>query len=332
MALSSPGPRRLDLGQALRDGWRAFARNPWSFLLFGLLLIGLELLVHLLLQPRLPSAWKPSTWLTGATPWTWSPCRLDEGVLECRLDLNSVNWPRLLRQSLDLLRYGLVVLCQSVLLSGLSLLLNLWGTSGLIRGAWLALEGRRPQLADFSHWDAQALVRLALPSLLLRWGLGLVFAMAGLLAVVLGGLQPWLAVLPLLAALGGAIYLSVSQFFLPQLALLHDPNALDTLQAGHRQVDRHWDQVAGLAVLSFVLMVAGAFLGVGLGLLIAWPVVVCIQTAAYRQLFGPIDHTGFSAKGQAATVSAGPTGASLTGEFVSGEFRSREFLSGRGPV
>jgi len=313
MAMSNLPPRRLDLGLALRDGWRAFARNPWSFLLFGLLLVGLELALHLLLQPRLPFAWKPSTWLTGATPWAWSPCRLEEGVLDCRLDLNSVNGPRLLRQSLDLLRYALVVLCQSVLLSGLSMLLNLWGTSGLIRGSWLALEGRRPQLADFSHWDSRALLRLALPSLLLSWGLGLAFAMAGLLAVVLGGLQPWLALVPLLAAVAVALYLSVSQFFLPQLALLRDPNALDTLQAGHRDVDRHWDQVAGLALLSFVLLVAAAFLGIGLGLFIAWPVVVCIQTAAYRQLFGPIDHTGFSTKALTPSQSEAPGGEVLRG-------------------
>jgi len=311
--MSNLPPRRLDLGLALRDGWRAFARNPWSFLLFGLLLVGLELALHLLLQPRLPFAWKPSTWLTGATPWAWSPCRLEEGVLDCRLDLNSVNGPRLLRQSLDLLRYALVVLCQSVLLSGLSMLLNLWGTSGLIRGSWLALEGRRPQLADFSHWDSRALLRLALPSLLLSWGLGLAFAMAGLLAVVLGGLQPWLALVPLLAAVAVALYLSVSQFFLPQLALLRDPNALDTLQAGHRDVDRHWDQVAGLALLSFVLLVAAAFLGIGLGLFIAWPVVVCIQTAAYRQLFGPIDHTGFSTKALTPSQSEAPGGEVLRG-------------------
>jgi hypothetical protein len=321
MAMSPLPPRKLDLGPALRDGWRAFARNPWSFLLFGLLLVGLELALHLLLQPRLPFAWKPSAWLTGATPWAWSPCRIDAGVLECRLDLNSVNWPRLLRQSLDLLRYGLVVLCQSVLLGGLSLLLNLWGTSGLIRGSWLALEGRRPQFADFSHWDARALLRLALPSLLLRWGLGLVFAMAGLLAVVLGGLQPWLALVPLLAALAILIYLSVSQFFLPQLALLHDPNALDTLQAGQRQVDRHWDQVAGLAVLSFVVLVAGALLGLGFGLFIAWPVVVCIQTAAYRQLFGPTDHTGFSSK----VIP----GRDLGGQALSAQVLNAQVLSAR---
>ena len=313
MAMSNLPPRRLDLGMALRDGWRAFARNPWSFLLFGLLLVALELALHLLLQPHLPLAWKPSTWLTGATAWSWRPCRLEEGVLDCRLDLNSVHWPRLLRQSLDLLRYGLVVLCQSVLLSSLSLLLNLWGTSGLIRGSWLALEGRRPQLADFSHWDSRALVRLALPSLLLRWGLGLVFAMAGLLAVVLGGLQPWLALVPLLAAVAVAIYLSVSQFFLPQLALLHDPNGLDTLQAGHRDVDRHWDQVAGLEAFSFVLLVTAAFLGVGLGLFIAWPVVICIQTAAYRQLFGPIDHTGFSTKALTPAIATGPGGGVPSG-------------------
>jgi uncharacterized membrane protein len=97
----------------------------------------------------------------------------------------------------------------------------------------------------------------------------------------------------------------VSQFFLPQLALLHDPNALDTLQAGQRQVDRHWDQVAGLAVLSFLLLLAGALFGIGLGLFIAWPLVVCIQTAAYRQLFGPIDQMGFSSKALPPSLSVG---------------------------
>jgi hypothetical protein len=37
-------------------------------------------------------------------------------------------------------------------------------------------------------------------------------------------------------------------------------------------------------------------LGLGFGLFIAWPVVVCIQTAAYRQLFGPTDQMGFSSR------------------------------------
>jgi hypothetical protein len=44
------------------------------------------------------------------------------------------------------------------------------------------------------------------------------------------------------------------------------------------------------------VLVAGALLGLGFGLFIAWPVVVCIQTAAYRQLFGPTDQMGFSSK------------------------------------
>jgi hypothetical protein len=52
---------------------------------------------------------------------------------------------------------------------------------------------------------------------------------------------------------------------------------------------------------------------VGLGLFIAWPVVVCIQTAAYRQLFGPIDHTGFSTKTLAPPLATGPGGEVLRG-------------------
>jgi hypothetical protein len=30
------------------------------------------------------------------------------------------------------------------------------------------------------------------------------------------------------------------------------------------------------------------------GFFVAWPVVVCMVTAAYRQLFGPDDRTGFT--------------------------------------
>ena len=71
--------------------------------------------------------------------------------------------------------------------------------------------------------------------------------------------------------------------------------------------------MAGLAVLSFVMLVAAAFLGVGLGLFIAWPVVVCIQTAAYRQLFGPIDHTGFSSKALPPAMATVPEGGVPSG-------------------
>jgi len=36
---------------------------------------------------------------------------------------------------------------------------SLWGATGMLRGAWQALEGGRPQLTAFSRWDGQAMVR-----------------------------------------------------------------------------------------------------------------------------------------------------------------------------
>jgi hypothetical protein len=69
------------------------------------------------------------------------------------------------------------------------------------------------------------------------------------------------------------------------------------------------------------VLVAGALLGLGFGLFIAWPVVVCIQTAAYRQLFGPTDHTGFSSK----VIP----GRDLGGQALSAQVLNAQVLSAR---
>jgi len=47
MASTPAGQPPLQLDQALRDGWAAFCRAPWSFVLFALLLTG----VQIVLQP-----------------------------------------------------------------------------------------------------------------------------------------------------------------------------------------------------------------------------------------------------------------------------------------
>jgi uncharacterized membrane protein len=56
-------------------------------------------------------------------------------------------------------------------------------------------------------------------------------------------------------------------------------------------VDRHWWPVLGLVALESVLILAG-ILALVVGLFVAVPVVACVSTAAYRQLFGPAGPAG----------------------------------------
>jgi hypothetical protein len=49
----------------------------------------------------------------------------------------------------------------------LSYAVSLWGTMGLIRGAWWAVESTPIRFADLCRWDGQAIRRLIPPGLLL---------------------------------------------------------------------------------------------------------------------------------------------------------------------
>ncbi|MFM9046219.1 MAG: hypothetical protein ACKOOH_00875, partial [Cyanobium sp.] len=184
-------------------------------------------------------------------------------------------------------------LCLLVLNVLAGIVLNLWGTSGLIRGAWVALAGGKPNLATFTHGDPRALLRLYLPGFLLGCGVVGAVVMLVLLAVVVSQASALLALLPALVLLVGATYLTVSQAFLPQVALLHDDHPFAALARGRQVVDGAWPQVVQLMLLTFVLLVLGLLAGL-VGIFVAWPVVVCVVTAAYRQLFGPEDRTGFT--------------------------------------
>lgn len=258
---------RLDVGQALREGWQAFTRAPWTFVGFTLLLTVLQLALQAL-QPSFSSESLPQPIDPEAVPTEW-------GAL------------------LPWLRYGTVSLALLALNLLAGILLNLWGTCGLVRGAWVALKGGRPTWATFTHWDPRALLRLYLPGFLLGCGVAAAVAMLLLLAVVLSQANALLALLPGLLLLAGALYLTVSQAFLPQVALLHDDHPFAALARGQEVVGSAWPQVVQLMLVGFGLLVVGLLAGV-VGLFVAWPVVVCLATAAYRQLFGPDDRTGFT--------------------------------------
>ena len=53
-----------------------------------------------------------------------------------------------------------------------------------------------------------------------------------------------------------------------------------------------WWQVLGLLILQVLILLLG-FLACVVGLVAAAPVCICITGAAYRQLFGQEDKTGF---------------------------------------
>ena len=247
MASTPSAAGRLQIDQALREGWHAFCRAPWPFVLFTLISGGLSLAFQALAN-------------LDALPETSQPPALA------------------------------IVLATLVGSLG-QLLVSLWGTVGLIRGAWTALEGGCPNLGSFLRWDGSAAGRLLLRQLLFALLLFVIVLPAALLALGLGQLQAWLAALPLLVALGLLVYLAVGQTFLPWLALLGGQGPMASLQRGRRVVDQQWWVVVLLVIVQSAILLAGALL-CGVGLLAAAPVSLCVATAAYRQLFGCEDSTG----------------------------------------
>jgi hypothetical protein len=247
MAPTPSTSERLQVMQAVEEGWQAFRRAPWPFVLFtlltGALNVGFQALSNL---SGLPEANQPPL-----------------AVLVITAIVGTV---------------GQVVV-------------NLWGSIGLIRGAWTALEGGRPRWSTFSRWDGSAAGRLFLRQLLFGVVLLVVLLVGVLLTVGLGQLQPLLGAIPALTTFVVLIYLSVGQAFLPWVALLEGRGPVATLQRGREVVDPQWWWVVLLGLMQGAILLIGALL-CGVGLLAATPIVLCIATAAYRQLFGREDRTG----------------------------------------
>jgi hypothetical protein len=247
MASTPSAASRLQIDQAVRDGWAAFCRAPWPFVLFtlvsGALALAFQTLANL---ASLPEANQPP---------------------------------------------ALVIVLATLVGSLGYLLVNLWGLVGLIRGAWTALEGGRPNLGTFCRWDGGAAGRLLLRQLLFALLMFAIVLPAALLMLGFSQLQPWLAVLPVVMALLLLLYVAVGQTFLPWLALLGGQGPMASLQRGRQVVDQQWWMVLLLVIVQSAIVLAGALL-CGVGVLAAAPLSVCVATAAYRQLFGSDDRSG----------------------------------------
>lgn len=235
---------RLHVLRAVEDGWDAFTRAPWPFVLFTLLVGALSLVFQAIGN------------VAGATNET----------------------------------IGGTVALTIVAVIG-SWIVSLWGVTGMIRGSWIALDGRKPSFSDFSRWDGAAAGRL-----FLRWIALFIVLLAIVLICLLVGfglaqLNQVLIWIPAVVALILFIYLTVNQKFLPYVALLEQRGPFESVQRGRDAVDPSWWWVVLLLIVETIILVIGVLL-CGVGLLVAAPVVACVTTAAYRQLFGSEDQTG----------------------------------------
>ena len=211
----------------------------------------------------------------------------------------------------------------------ISALVELWAAVGLIRGAWLGLNGERPCFGDLIEINSFAIWRLFSRQLLLTVLMGVITTTAAILAVkaadagelaqsiysqlqvidpsnseVINGLiteikslgftiaSSPVAILVLLIGAVIAIYIQVNQAFLGFLAVVKGPGPIATLREGFSTVQGEWWTVLGLLAMQLVILLLG-FFACGFGLLAAIPVVVCSTASAYRQLFGVDDSTGF---------------------------------------
>ena len=73
--------------------------------------------------------------------------------------------------------------------------------------------------------------------------------------------------------------------------MLEQRGPFESVQRGRDAVDPSWWWVVLLLIVETIILVIGVLL-CGVGLLVAAPVVACVTTAAYRQLFGSEDQTG----------------------------------------
>ena len=183
----TPAGKRLHVLKAVEDGWSAFARAPWPFVLFALLYGVLAILFQLLPEFLLDITTNPSV--------------------------------------------SAAVISLIVSMVG-SVLISLWGTMGLIRGAWKALDGEKLGFSTMTRWDGDAAGRLFINQIVLII-LGLIISGISLaLMVALSQANEVLGYIPFITAAVVFIYLMVNQTFLPFLALLEDESPLSNLRRG----------------------------------------------------------------------------------------------------
>jgi len=210
----TPVSSRLHVLKAVEDGWNAFAKAPWTFLLFQALVAAIAL---------------PFALLTGL-----SAARL--AAVEGLPEIHPMG-------AIFLLIFGLVGY----------LIVVLWGVVGIIRGAWSSLEGQKPSFQTFARWDGNATGRLFTRGIALLIVFLIVGFICSLIGFGLAKINQFLPVIPAIAALIIFIYLSINQKFLPFIALLEKSAPFEAIQRGRTVVDPSWWMVVWLFIVEAVI-------------------------------------------------------------------------------
>lgn len=250
--MNTPHGSRLHVLAAIEDGWNAFCKAPWSFLLFQSL-VGLIMLPFFLMAAA-----------GGARMASVKEVAVVHPILAGFLLVAGV------------IGYVIVVL---------------WGIVGLTRGAWTALEGGKPNFAVFTRWDKEASGRLFFSLILYLIIIIIATVIATLIGAGLGQLNKALIVIPSIALAIFGIWFLVTQKFLIQTSLLGSSNSPEAINSGVKVVNPSWWIVLWLGIVEAVIHAIAAAFNYG-GLFVIVPVMLCISTAAYRQLFGSSDNTG----------------------------------------
>ncbi len=195
-----------------------------------------------------------------------------------------------------------VAVSMGLVLAGLLLSVGslLWLNVGLLRGAWIALDGRTPRLAELARWQPAAMGRLLAVALVLLLLNLLILATAGLAAGLVSLIHPLLALVPLLIGAMLLAALFVSQIFHLPLAVAGGLSPVATFRHGRILVASHgWELLAlSLSLVLVVLLPLGLALLIAwplaAGLLVAWPLVLCSLTAGYREIVGTEDRGGLA--------------------------------------
>ena len=174
----------------------------------------------------------------------------------------------------------------------LNIIVSLWLNIGLFRGAWLSLGGTRPSWKDFTRWDGLAMGRLFLMALLLLGVNVLILIVAGLSGALLSLIRFELSALPLLAGMLVILYVAVTQMFHLPLVVARAEAPLQAFQSGRRTIDPQFFRLLGFGVLMMLIGLVGLLI-VGIGVLVAAPVVACSLVAAYQHLYDREDLGGF---------------------------------------
>ena len=173
-----------------------------------------------------------------------------------------------------------------------STVISLWGITGLIRGAWKSLNGAKPSFSDLVRWDGNAAGRLFINQIVLAIIVSIIVLVLRWLTNEFFAASTFAGFIPLIAGVVIFIYLSVNQKLLPFIALLQTGYPIENIQKGQKTIDATWWWMFLLLIVNTIILTVGVML-IGVGLLVASPLVICISLAAYRQLFGTEDQTGF---------------------------------------